>query len=238
MVTLLVKRRVFMRNLALIQIRRILLSWYTVIGLLGVMPLAGCSTHAQRVRSAREHFYAGDLVKAADSFQEQADRNAKDADAIALDLAMVQLVSGQAAAAERTLRTVRDNFDYLEQSDVVEEGVSMFTADQRRAYAGANYEKVLTRVFLALSNLLVDGQDAEAYSLQVNAKQQELLQLAVDQQVEEADLAYKPLAVGPYLRGVMRESSFSNYDDASRAYHQVVSWQPDFRAGQLDLRRA
>ena len=35
---------------------------------------------------------------------------------------------------------------------------------------------MLTRVFLALTNLMNDGQDAEAYTLQVNAKQEEFLQ--------------------------------------------------------------
>ena len=37
---------------------------------------------------------------------------------------------------------------------------------------------------------------------------------------------------------MIRESSFANYDDATRAYAQVVSWQPDFQAAKLDLQRA
>ena len=103
---------------------------------------------------------------------------------------------------------------------------------------GQNYERVLTRVFLSLTNLLNDGQDAEAYSLQVNAKQEELLQKADAEDKEKAALVYSPLAIAPYLRGVIRESTFGNYDDASRAYNQVVSWQPGFQAGQADLARA
>ena len=134
---------------------------------------------------------------------------------------------------------MRDNFDELEQSDALESGLSMLTDDQRLAYSGQNYEKVLTRVFLALTNLLHDGQDAEAYSLQVNAKQEELLREGGCQtRRSKAALVYTPLAIAPYLRGVIRESTFGNYDDASRAYHQVVSWQPEFQAAQVGLARA
>ena len=161
-----------------------------------------------------------------------------DADATAMDLAMVQLLGGRPAEAEQTLRRVRDNLDHFEQKDVVESGVSMLTDDQRLAYSGASYEKVLTRVFLAMANLMHDGQDAEAYSLQINAKQQELLQKSAADQIENAESAYTPLAIGPYLRGIIRESTFGNYDDATRAYHQVVSWQPQFQAGKIDLARA
>ena len=212
-----------------------------VWGLLGVLTIcwsSGCSTHAQRVRAARGQFYTGQLATAAESLEEHIERYPRDADATALDLAMVQMLNGRPSDAEETLRRVRDNLDHLEQKDIVESGVSMLTDDQRLAYSGEGYEKILTRLFLALSNLLDDGQDAEAYSLQINAKQEELLQRAVEQQKEGADLAYTPLAIGPYLRGVIRESTFGNYDDASRAYHQVVSWQPGFQGGRADLARA
>ena len=141
---------------------------------------------------ARQYFYDGDLTTAATSLEEHVRKYPDDADVAALDLAMVQLVSGEPAAAESTLRQVRDNLDYLEQADAVELGVSMLTDDQQLAYAGAGYEKVLARVFLTLSNLLTEGDDAAAYSLQINAKQQELL----EQMTREADIEY----VNPILR--------------------------------------
>ncbi len=204
--------------------------------LLSSLVTPGCSTYADRIRLAHTQFYTGDLEPAAETLTEYIQRYPRDADAASLDLAMVQLVSGRPDEAERTLRGVRDNFDALEQSDALESGLSMLTDDQRLAYSGQNYEKVLTRVFLALTNLLDDGQDAEAYSLQVNAKQDEFLQKTAAEEKEQAARVYTPLAVAPYLRGVIREATFGNYDDASRAYHQVVSWQPGFQAAQADLR--
>lgn len=203
-----------------------------------LLTLAGCSTYADRIRAAREQFYRGQIPTAAETLTNYIEHHPRDADAAALDLAMIQLVSGQPQQAELTLRRVRDRFDELEQADAVETSVSMLTDDQRLAYAGENYEKVLTRVFLALVNLLQDGADAEAYSLQINAKQEELLQRVPEEEREQARAAYVPLAIAPYVRGMIREASFANYDDASRAYHQVVSWQPDFQAGRLDLARA
>ena len=212
--------------------------WAYLAGIVALCGLTGCSTYAQRVQLARQDFYAGRLATAADSLEQQISKYPRDADAISLDLAMIQLLNGRPAEAETTLRRVRDNLDHFDQKDLVESGISMFTDDQRLAYAGESHEKVLTRVFLALANLMNDGQDAEAYSLQVNAKQEELLQKATEKQVENAQSAYTPLAIGPYLHGMIRESSFGNYDDASRAYNQVVSWQPQFQAGKADLARA
>lgn len=211
---------------------------WLALSLLCVVLASGCSTYADRVRRAHTHFYLGELEPAAETLSEYIDSHPRDADAASLDLAMVQLVSGQPDQAERTLRTVRDNLDELEQSDALEMGLSMLTDDQRLAYSGHNYEKVLTRVFLALTNLMNDGQDAEAYTLQVNAKQAEFLEKVEPDEKEQAKQIYTPLAVGPYLRGMIRESSFGNYDDATRAYAQVVSWQPDFQAAKLDLQRA
>ena len=167
----------------------------SVLGLclLSLLATAGCSTYADRVRLAHTQFYTGELDPATETLTEYMQHYPRDADAAALDLAMVQLVSGKPAEAERTLRVVRDNFDALEQSDALESGLSMLTDDQRLAYSGQNYERVLTRVFLSLTNLLHDGQDAEAYSLQVNAKQEELLQKADAEEKEKAALVYSPL---------------------------------------------
>lgn len=203
-----------------------------------LLTAAGCSTYATRIRPAHEQFYAGQLDVSATTLSEYMNRHAGDADAAAMDLAIVNLVSGKPAEAERILRAVRDNLDEYEQKDALESGISMLTDDQRLAYAGANYERVLTRVFLAMANLLHDGQDAEAYSLQINAKQDELLQKVDEEEKEQAARAYAPLAIAPYMRGVIREATFANYDDATRAYNQVVSWQPKFQAGHADLQRA
>ncbi|MCU0873124.1 MAG: hypothetical protein MUE50_12365 [Pirellulaceae bacterium] len=203
--------------------------------LLAVAP--GCATHVDRVRQGRDLYFRGQAEQAALELEKFLPRAGKERDVAELDWAMAQLFSGRPAEAEQTLREVRDRFDYLEQKDLAEAALSYLTDDNQRAYAGEDYEKVLIRVTLALANLMGEGGDAEAYSLQVNAKQQEIIESGT--QLDEANpkVAYPRVAVGAYLHGVLREATHGNYDDAERAFATVVSWQPDFPAGGFDLQR-
>ena len=73
----------------------------------------------------------------------------------------------------------------------------MLTDDNMRDYRGEDYEKVLVRVFLALSNLMNGGSDAQAYSLQVTDKQQQIINAGLDKNGENPKLAYKQVASGP-----------------------------------------
>ena len=52
----------------------------------------------------------------------------------------------------------------------------MLTDDTHSAYAGEDYEKVLIRAMLAISNLMSGGDDATAYSLQTDEKQERIIQ--------------------------------------------------------------
>jgi hypothetical protein len=94
------------------------------------------------------------------------------------------------------------------------------------------------RVVLALANLMHDGMDAEAYSLQANSKQQELIEQGVAEDGENPKLAYQRVAAGAYLHGALREATHSNYDDVERSFAKVVSWEPRFQAAAFDLQRA
>ena len=203
-----------------------------------VLLVAGCASHGERVRPAHELFYAGQLDAAAKELQEQMEGARQDRDVLALDLATTQLLSGHPAQAEATLREVRDRFDHLEQNDLSETALSYLTDDTYRAYHGEDYEKILIRVMLAMTSLMGDGVDAEAYCLQAMSKQQKLVEDG--QALDEANpkLAYQRVAAAPYLRGILREATHSNYDDVERSFTHVVSWQPQFAAGAADLTRA
>jgi hypothetical protein len=133
---------------------------------------------------------------------------------------------------------VRDRFDYLERKDVSETVLSYLTDDTHRAYAGEDYEKVMVRVLLAMANLMSDGEDALAYSLQANAKQQEIIEAGVAFGEENPKAAYQRVAVGAYLHGMLREATHTHYDDAQRSFATVVAWNPEFQAGHRELERA
>jgi hypothetical protein len=113
----------------------------------------------------------------------------------------------------------------------------MVTDDQRIAYAGEDYEKLLVRVMLTLTSLMGDGTDAESYSLQTLAKQNELFQRAKARWNAELAASYCIPPIAPYLRGVLREQTHRNYDDAMRAYQQTAELLPDMPWLAADIER-
>jgi hypothetical protein len=80
--------------------------------------------------------------------------------------------------------------------------------------------------------------DAESYALQATMKQAELARDAEERGVMDAAEAYQPIAMAPYLRGMLREATHHDYDDAARAYQLVSSVRPQFAPAQADLARA
>lgn len=206
--------------------------------LLLCLSLCGCTIHADRLREVRADFY-GNRLDAADLVLAKHLEKAKtDADVLKLDRAVVQLCNGRPREAEQTLREVRDSFDYLEQTSAAEIALSTLTDDTRRAYAGEDYEKILIRALLTLSNLMGDGGDAGAYALQVNDIQQRIVENGTDASGENPKLQYKRVALGSYLFGALREETHSNFDDVLRCSATVAEWEPSFVYGLQDLQRA
>lgn len=202
-----------------------------------LLAAVGCSTHAQRLQQPRQLFYDNQIDSAHAQLQKLSDKRGRDATVIELDLAMADLVRGDPAGAERRLREVRDKWDHLEQASALESATSMLTDDQRRAYSGEDYEKLLLRTFLSLSSLMQDGVDAESYTLQLLDKHEKLQVKASERWGPVASTAYQPPAIGFYLRGLLRESTHSNYDDALRAYELTSQFLPDPSFVAADIQR-
>jgi hypothetical protein len=199
---------------------------------------AGCSTHAKRLAEPRSLFYNGQLELARERLEKISKSHRRDRDVVELDLAMLELVSGQPRQAENRLRAIRDRFDQLEGSSLAEKTLSLWTDDQTRSYAGEDYEKVFIRSFLAIASLMQDGADAEAYSLQINQKQAELSDAAAKRLGEDFQRFYHPVPLGYYLHGVLREASLRDYDDAARSYGQALELLPSHPLLLADWSRA
>ncbi len=206
----------------------------------------GCATHADRLRAARQSFYSGNILTARERIDEELKKGRrKELDVLKLDQAVIDLFSGDTKKAKTSLREVRSSFDHLEQKSATEGVLAMLTDDNAVSYAGEDYEKVMLRVLLTLADLVDEGNDAAAYSLQINAKQDEIIRNGIGNiknpekpnEPINPKWAYKYLAIGPYLRGLIREETLTNYDDAFRAYQQVVQFEPNFRQGRFDLDR-
>ncbi len=198
---------------------------------------SGCATYADRLAGIREQFRLNDLTGAQEDLAKAA-RHRSDRDVVNLDTAIIKLADGKPKEAEKILRQMRDEFDRLEGVKVGEKAVSMLTDSTHESYKGEDYEKVLIRAMLAISNLMGDGGDAGAYALQVSEKQQQIIEAGKGKDGENPKLGYKQVAFGPYLSGALREATHSNYDDVARACTLVCNWQPEFPFAQQDLERA
>jgi len=197
----------------------------------------------------RSEFTGGNIEKANTEIDKALKaRKRSDADLLKLNRAIIALSSGKPKEAETLLREVRDRFDQLERERerrVAEKAVSMLLDDNTVAYSGEDYENVLIRVFLALSNLMHDGTDAPAYALQIGYKQNEIIRKGEmkdpkdsDKTVNPKEESYRHVAIGQYLIGVMQEATYRNHDDVIRAYEAVNTWEPGFSQGWQDLERA
>lgn len=221
--------------------QRLTPSMIRTVTILGItLFAAGCATHADRLGPIRAEYHLGHVDAAGHLIDEQLPKHKRDADVLKLDKAMIELTSGRPHEAEKLLREVRDRFDHLEQTDVGEQALSFLSDDTAVSYSGEDYEKVLIRAMLAISNLMTDGGDAAAYALQVTDKQQEITAKIMEKDPENAELplAYKQVALGPYVRAMLAEESPLTLDDAARARAQVVNFAPDFRDADADLKRA
>ena len=198
--------------------------------------LSGCMTHAKRVASSRDMFYSGRLAECRTSLEKLSQPLRHDRDVVQLDLAMATLLDGEPKKAELLLKETRDRFLLLEKDSMAEKALSMWTDDKTRAYAGETYEKILIHAFLALANLMHDGGDAESHTLQLQATHERLLQRLAEK--SQTKIHYQPLPLGFYLRGLLREATLRDYDDAARNYAAARELLPNATPLQWDLDRA
>ncbi|MFO0014238.1 MAG: hypothetical protein ACK553_16010 [Planctomycetota bacterium] len=230
-------------------------SWWVwcAVAIVSMASLPGCATHAKRIALPRSQFYDGQLSACREQLEKIAKNHRQDRDVANLDLAVVDMLDGNCRQAERRLKEVRDRFDHLEQTSLTEKTVSMWTDDSARAYAGEDYEKILIRVFLALTSLMHDGTDAESYALQIQDKHDAIRERLGQKDTKPSEgnptestpsegkrPASNPgfgLPIGFYLRGLLREQTHQNYDDALRAYGQASSLLPDCVPLQWDVAR-
>ncbi|GAA4457528.1 hypothetical protein [Novipirellula rosea] len=210
----------------------------SIVAILMLLLLGGCSAGLRKIDTARDAFARGDLVESHDTLAKLAKPRRRFGDAAALDLAMIELARGDAAAAEARLRKLRDRFDAMPKLAPLQETASIITDDTARPFRPAGYEQVMIRAMLAVCSLATDGQDAESYAMQAAMRQSELAAEANERGLESASETYQPIALAPYLRGVLREATHHDYDDAARAYQLVTSVEPNFAPAHADVVRA
>jgi len=199
--------------------------------------LGGCASIGDGVQRGRMAYHLGDFDSAQKELKKVAESRSPAAPAAKLDLAMVRLAGGETDQAIRMLRDLRDEFDAPAATAPLGEIASIITDDNSRSYRPAGYEQVMIRSMLSLGSLAVGDGDAESYALQAQMFQTELARQAESRGLASSTQVYQPLALAPYLRGVLRESTMHDYDDAVRAYQLVSHLQPSFAPARVDIAR-
>jgi hypothetical protein len=208
------------------------------IALLVIVVATGCRSSIASIEPARQAFFVGDLPVARDHLITATKRDRKAADVARLDLAVVELASGNPQAADSLLRESRDLFDRRDPPETTPTIASLVTDETSVPYDTAGYEDVMIRTLLSLASLMSRSGDAESYAMQAQMMQQSLAQRAEEKGLENIGQVYQPLALAPYIRGLIRESNHHDYDDAERAYRLVSEWQPSFAPASQDVARA
>lgn len=208
-----------------------------VVGVLVILS-AGCRSGWATLEQGRGAYYAGDFDGARMALAATMEQDRKLADVARLELAVVELTAGNPTAADALLRESRDAFDQRDPPEVIPTVGSLITDERDMPYDAASYEDVMLRSILSIASLMSDSGDAESYAMQAQMRQLQLAQAAEERGLENVGEVYQPLALAPYIRGVIREATHHDYDDASRAYQLVAQWEPSFAAAQSDILRA
>jgi len=205
--------------------------------LVAIACLPGCARSVATIGSARQAFAVGDLTTAAVTLKEVASEHSEVQETAELDMAVIELATGSPSAAERRLRAMRDRFDTAAKINPFSETVAVLTDDNAKHFRPAGYEEVMIRTMLAICSLAGDQVDAESYTLQAINRQSKLAAKANKRGLDGGKI-YQPIAIAPYLRGVLREATHHDYDDASRYYQLASTVQPDFTAAATDIARS
>lgn len=198
----------------------------------------GCRSGWNSLQQGREAFYAGDFESARAPLVAAMEKDRRLADVARLDLAVVELAAGNPLAADALLRESRDTFDGRDPPELVPSVRSVLTDERDMPYDAASYEDVMIRSLLSIASLVSGSGDAESYAMQAQMRQQQLAEEAQERGLENVGEVYQPLALAPYIRGMIREATHHDYDDAARAYQLVAQWEPRFTPSSSDIVRA
>jgi hypothetical protein len=216
--------------------------------------LSGCATFSSRNEALRGAYDAADfpaadaivngkiaeqsgideaLVSRSNALDPTIDPLRKDTLVYLLDKGMTRLALDDPATAVRLFRTSRGALDANFQNDtsgLLKELSAIFTDDTVRSYKGADYEHLMVRAMLALSDLVAGGGDAYAYAAQIGEKQEEIIGSPLGEVTQNGVKAgyrpreqYRRIALGAYLQGVIREEALDR-DEAARAYERALSF--------------
>lgn len=207
---------------------------------------AGCQSHADKIAAFREAWGAGsyeaaetelDNVIASESgatvevvakthgLDPAVNAAAGNTDLLLLEKAMARLARGDASSCVKVLLKARDELDKHYQNSFKDFFGSVMGDDESRTFSGADYEHIMVRVMLAVTDLLTGEGDAYAYALQVGEKQEEIIASPMGDEKNKyfPRKMYQRVAIGAYVQGIINESNLYA-SDAKIAYERGLGY--------------
>lgn len=215
---------------------------------------AGCA--GPDLTRVRTQYDSGEYEGARETLLELEREDSRDRTLLAMERGVVELTLGRPDQAAATLRRVKDEvgestlYDHAVWSNLAQ-ARSLFTDDRTLRFEARDYEQLLVYGLLTLAEILNRGGDATAYSLQGLERRLEI-QGTIDEDVaafrsrleqyrgihgDNPKEAYKLVALGDFLRGVMLEQHPTRADAARRAFESAFVLAPDYPYAEQDLAR-
>lgn len=225
---------------------------------ISLLLLSGCATWSQQTVEARARYADGDFLAAETEIDRLLAREtgvdsalldrpellSRDSDVgsgnghlLLLEKGMARLGQGDADGAIDLFRRGRDELDRRYREDVLDYVGAAILDDQWIDYSGADYEHLMVRVLLCLSDLTLGGPDAVPYAFQIGEKQEQILGSEFGASMDYAPRqGYRRLAIGAYLEGILRERSLAS-SDAQKAYERSREYGGDSALVRAALER-
>lgn len=214
----------------MIRIRLVLFATLAVLG--------ACSSYSDRMTDVVAAYRAGDYETAAADLDALGQSDSSNAHLYSLERGVVDLALDQPKRAIAAFTFGRDQMDRIGSPGFLDWFGAALTDDTWLAYGGDDYEKILVRAMLAITDLVLGGHDADAYALQVWDRQQQIIdEFDSKEQAENPKRNYRMVGFGSYVRAILLEDDPLSKDAAAREYDRVVSLEPGFEHGEAALDR-
>ncbi len=214
----------------MIRVRLVLLVALAVCG--------ACSSYSDRMVDVVAAYRAGNYEAAATDLETLGQSDSSNAHLYALERGVVDLALDQPKRAITAFRFARDEMDRIGSPGFLDWFGAALTDDTWLAYGGDDYEKIIVRAMLAITDLVLGGHDADAYALQVWERQQQIIdEFESKEQAENPKRNYRMVGFGSYVRAILLEDDPLSKDAAAREYARLVELEPAFEQGKAALDR-
>jgi len=162
--------------------------WRRMLALVALVVLSGCRAFHDPHREFVSLYDVGDATAALQVIDRLAETRKAEPHVLAMDRAVLKLMSGQADDAVRELEILRRDLKYLSQQDVSEQIRSALKDDNAVAWSGRDFERRMVGNLQLLSGIV--RNDSDVYALATRSMsdvhQQQLQAGVADQPVPDA----------------------------------------------------